>query len=139
MNLIVRSEQPKDESAIRAVNEAAFGREDEAKLVDALRDQGFARLSLVAVENDEVVGHILFSVLHIVDQKATDQCFCPRTDGSRTIQTAARDRFNIGSSEDCSFVRAKDIASSWLLDIQPTILVSDSGGVGTAADKSLRR
>jgi hypothetical protein len=34
---------PEDNEAIREVNRHAFGREDEARLVDALRDGGYAR------------------------------------------------------------------------------------------------
>lgn len=71
MSCTVRPERPEDVPAIRAVVEAASGREDEVKLVDALRDRGFVRLSLVAVEDVEIVGHILFSELDIVDQKSS--------------------------------------------------------------------
>jgi predicted N-acetyltransferase YhbS len=34
---------PEDNEAIREVNRQAFGREDEPRLVDALRDGGYAR------------------------------------------------------------------------------------------------
>jgi putative acetyltransferase len=71
LSCTVRPERPEDVPAIRAVVEAASGREDEVKLVDALRDRGFVRLSLVAVEDVEIVGHILFSELDIVDQKSS--------------------------------------------------------------------
>lgn len=71
MSLIVRRERPDDVSAIRAVNQAAFGQEEEGKLVDALRSEGFVRYSLVAEEDGKVVGHILFSDLHIVGQQAS--------------------------------------------------------------------
>ena len=71
MSCTVRPERSEDVPAIRAVVEAASGREDEVKLVDALRDRGFVRLSLVAVEDVEIVGHILFSELDIVDQKSS--------------------------------------------------------------------
>jgi len=37
MFVIVRPEAPEDRDAIRAVNRLAFGQEDEATLVDALR------------------------------------------------------------------------------------------------------
>lgn len=40
---------------------AAFDTETEAKLVDALRDAGAHRVSLVATFNDEIAGHILFT------------------------------------------------------------------------------
>jgi putative acetyltransferase len=61
----VRRERPDDGPAVRRVNEAAFGRAAEADLVDALRDHGKATLSLVAVLQDRVVGHILFSPVTI--------------------------------------------------------------------------
>jgi putative acetyltransferase len=61
----VRRERPDDVPAVRRVNEAAFGRAVEADLVDALRDRGTATLSLVAVLQDRVVGHILFSPVTI--------------------------------------------------------------------------
>jgi putative acetyltransferase len=61
VNVKIRDEQPGDASAILAVNEAAFGRPDEARLVDALRADGAAIVSLVAEIESEVVGHILFS------------------------------------------------------------------------------
>jgi putative acetyltransferase len=69
--LQVRPERSEDISAIRAVHDAAFGRPDEGKLVDALRTEGCARVSVVADEEGQVVGHILFSALEIVGQQPT--------------------------------------------------------------------
>lgn len=57
----VRPEQPQDISAIRSVNEQAFERRKEADLVDALREGCPDTLSLVAVLDGRVVGHIMFS------------------------------------------------------------------------------
>lgn len=59
----VRPETPADHAAIRAVNEQAFGRPNEANLVDALRASPafIPGLSLVAVQEGRVVGHVLFS------------------------------------------------------------------------------
>jgi putative acetyltransferase len=58
----IRDEQPDDARAIFVVNQEAFGRPDEAALVDALRQAGAAVVSLVAEdEAGEVVGHILFT------------------------------------------------------------------------------
>jgi len=54
----VRRETPQDGAAIRTVNEKAFGGPAEADLVDALRRGGALALSLVAVEADQIVGHI---------------------------------------------------------------------------------
>ena len=59
--IIVRAERPEDAAAVRRVNEQAFDSADEANLVDALREGGKVTLSLVAVEDDRVIGHILFS------------------------------------------------------------------------------
>lgn len=59
--MIVRPEKPEDIPAIRIVNEQAFGRAAEADLVDALRQNGKAPISLVAEDNGRIVGHILFS------------------------------------------------------------------------------
>src|SRR5262245_33447501 len=70
-NTKVRPEAPGDGNAVREVNRQAFGSEDEARLVDALRDGGYARLSLVAEEGGQVVGHILFSDLPIATPAGT--------------------------------------------------------------------
>jgi putative acetyltransferase len=63
----IRSEKPEDYESIYNVNKLAFKGEVEAKLVDKLRKtEGFIpELSLVATKDDEVVGHILFSIIHI--------------------------------------------------------------------------
>jgi putative acetyltransferase len=61
-SVVVRREGADDISAVRAVNEAAFGRTEEADLVDRLRNEGAVLASFVAEENGRaVVGHILFS------------------------------------------------------------------------------
>jgi len=62
----VRPERPDDIAAIRAVNEAAFGQPAEAGIVDAIRTACPATLSLVAVEDDRIVGHIFFSPVIIL-------------------------------------------------------------------------
>jgi putative acetyltransferase len=43
------------------VEAAAFGREDEALLVEAVRAEGATLVELVAEEEGQIVGHILFS------------------------------------------------------------------------------
>lgn len=65
--LIIRPEMPEDYSAIHEVNALAFGREQEARLVDTIRQSpGFTpELSLVAVDAGRVVGHVLFSPIRI--------------------------------------------------------------------------
>jgi len=57
----IREETPQDLASIRTLNELAFGRPDEASIIDSLRDACDELLSLVAIDGDEVVGHILFS------------------------------------------------------------------------------
>ncbi|MBO0858340.1 MAG: N-acetyltransferase [Chloracidobacterium sp.] len=59
--MTVRPEKPEDILAIRVVNERAFGRSAEADLVDGLRRNGKAILSLVGEDEGRVAGHILFS------------------------------------------------------------------------------
>jgi putative acetyltransferase len=63
--VLIRPEKHKDIAAIRNVNEQAFGSPAEADLVDALRRNGKATLSLVAEDDGQVVGHILFSPVTI--------------------------------------------------------------------------
>ena len=67
--LIVRNEKPEDIAAIHEVNEKAFGQPAEANLVDALRANGKVTISLVAVQDDRVVGHILFSPVTIESEE----------------------------------------------------------------------
>lgn len=57
----IRAEEPGDIEQVREVLRAAFRTEAESKLVDALRENGQAVISLVAVRDGEVLGHILFS------------------------------------------------------------------------------
>lgn len=61
MSVGIRAEEAGDVPGIRDVNATSFGREDEARLVDGLREEGYARLSLVAEEGGRLVGHIMFS------------------------------------------------------------------------------
>ena len=62
----IRPETAADLAAIQEVNRLAFIGEDEARLVDLLRDGGYVRVSLVAEEDGQILGHILFSDLPIV-------------------------------------------------------------------------
>jgi HAD superfamily hydrolase (TIGR01509 family) len=61
--LDIRPETPADVDAIRAVNRSAFPGPDEAGLVDLARARGKAALSLIAVNDSHVLGHIFFSPL----------------------------------------------------------------------------
>ncbi|MBY0495707.1 MAG: N-acetyltransferase [Cyanobacteria bacterium] len=57
----IRDEQRDDVDAVRDVNRQAFGHEQEGRIIDALRERGGVVLSLVAVTNGTIVGHIMFS------------------------------------------------------------------------------
>lgn len=59
--MIIREERPEDIRDIHALNEQAFGAPEEANIIDKLRDNCEGLLSLVAVEMEKIVGHILFS------------------------------------------------------------------------------
>ena len=59
--ITIRPEQPRDIAAVRAINQAAFDEPAEANIVDLLRNACPDAVSLVAVEDDRVLGHIFFS------------------------------------------------------------------------------
>jgi putative acetyltransferase len=59
--ITIRKEQRGDEEQIRLVNTCAFGQPAEADVVDTLRKACPEGVSLVAVCEDKIVGHILFT------------------------------------------------------------------------------
>lgn len=59
--MLIRDEEQKDRAAAHAVNVSAFETPAESDLVDALREQAHPVVSLVAVEDGTIVGHIMFS------------------------------------------------------------------------------
>ena len=65
---IIREERPNDRAAVRDVNIRAFGQLVEADLVDTLRERAGRFLSLVAIKDDHVVGHILFTPVMITGE-----------------------------------------------------------------------
>jgi putative acetyltransferase len=68
MQVQIRAEQPTDIPAIREVNNLAFGQTQEGQIADALRANGAVTLSLVAIVENQIVGHILYSPLSIDDK-----------------------------------------------------------------------
>jgi len=60
-HMLIRAEKAGDRDAVYAVNVSAFEASSEAKLVDTLRQQVEPVVSLVAEDNGEVIGHIMFS------------------------------------------------------------------------------
>lgn len=69
MTPVIRPETPADREAIRRVHEQAFGRVNEADLVDAVRrSPGFIPgLSLVVEQVGRIVGHVMFSTAEVWD------------------------------------------------------------------------
>lgn len=63
--LTIRRELPGDFEAVYKVNTGAFGRPDEARLVELLRTTDKVLLSLVAEKDGNVVAHALFSPIEI--------------------------------------------------------------------------
>jgi putative acetyltransferase len=61
MEYLIREEQASDVEQVRFLLQAAFTTDAESKLVDALRANGRAIISLIAVCAEDVLGHILFS------------------------------------------------------------------------------
>ncbi|MEK1893257.1 MAG: N-acetyltransferase [Rhizobium sp.] len=69
----IRPEQPSDITAIRQITKAAFAPmeysgQTEAEIVDALREASALTVSLVAVQDGAVVGHLAFSPVAIDGQ-----------------------------------------------------------------------
>lgn len=71
MTPTIRHETAADHPAVHRVHRLAFGQDDEANLVDALRAGGHARVSLVAEAEGSVVGHVLFTDLPILTDNGT--------------------------------------------------------------------
>lgn len=57
----IRREEDRDRASVYRVNEQAFARPGEARLVDALRIGAHPTISLVAEQAGQVIGHIFFS------------------------------------------------------------------------------
>ena len=86
-SFFIRPELPDDASAIFEVHLQAFAQDGESRLVNALRDDGNINpeLSLVAVHDDRIIGHILF---------------CPITIVSGTVETPALALAPLGVHQD---------------------------------------
>ncbi len=65
----IRLEQPKDLDEIRSLNNKAFGQPEEGRIVEKLRKSCIGILSLVAISNNKIVGHIMFSPVTIETQE----------------------------------------------------------------------
>lgn len=61
MNIHIRGEEAQDIAQVREVLRAAFPTDAESRLVEALRANGKAVITLVAIHAEQVLGHIMFS------------------------------------------------------------------------------
>jgi putative acetyltransferase len=66
----IRDERKEDYDAVQKVNDQAFGTPEEGRIVNKLRELCLDMLSLVAVSDGKIVGHIFFSPVTI-DHKGT--------------------------------------------------------------------
>ncbi len=66
--MIIREERQGDADRIRAVNLAAFETATEADLVNALRERATPLISLVAEDDADIIGHILFSPVTLANE-----------------------------------------------------------------------
>jgi putative acetyltransferase len=69
----IRPELPEDHADIRYITEAAFlpmtySNQAEAAIIDALRAANVLTISLVAVEDEVLIGHVAFSPVTLKDQ-----------------------------------------------------------------------
>lgn len=64
--LEIREERKDDIGFVRIVNDLAFNQKSEGNIVDKLRNSCKNILSLVAVSDQKIVGHILFSPAKII-------------------------------------------------------------------------
>ncbi|MCF4968159.1 GNAT family N-acetyltransferase [Nostoc sp. CMAA1605] len=67
----IRCEIPSDYQAINEVNRLAFAGENEVKIIEAIRHSDFyiPALSLVAEVNNQIVGHIILSYIHLIGEE----------------------------------------------------------------------
>src|SRR5262245_32800409 len=101
----IREERPEEVAEIRELTRRAFGQDAEGKIIDALRSNGAALLSLVATVNGEIVGHILYSALLVGDHQVRGAALGPmavlpehqhKGIGSKLIETGNRKLKEIG-------------------------------------------
>ncbi len=57
----IRHEEPSDLARIYEINQSAFDSHVQPMIVDKIRESGCPRISLVAMQDNEVIGHIMFS------------------------------------------------------------------------------
>ena len=72
-NLIIRPEESRDYLPITEVNNLAFGRNNEAILIEKIRNSNkyIPKLSLVAELDNKTIGYIMFSHIDLIGEKVT--------------------------------------------------------------------
>ena len=73
----IRIEEPADQEAVRQINEMAFAQGPEAAIVDKLRKSCKGYCSFVAVNQDTVIGYILFTPVTIDGSQVTGMGLAP--------------------------------------------------------------
>ena len=110
----LRPETPADGAAIAVLVEAAFGGPAEARLVGALRMAGALTLSLIAVRDGEIVGHVALSPVAVAEQDGGGRWL-----GLAPLAVApARQRQGIGRSlarRSLEFAQARGAAAVFVL------------------------
>ena len=74
MNIHIRPETVADHSQVYQLLSLAFGQDNESQLVELLRhdDCFIPGLSLVALHDQQIIGHILFTQIKIVDDSGAE-------------------------------------------------------------------
>ena len=80
MSFTIRTATPADRDAIRTVERAAFGRDDEVELVERVwgLPEYLPALEFVADEDGEVTGHVLHSIGYVVSRSDPGAAVPPR-------------------------------------------------------------
>lgn len=73
----IREETTSDQTAVRQINETAFGQAAEANVVDKLRASCDNYVSFVAIDHGTVVGHILFTPVTLGDSSLVGMGLAP--------------------------------------------------------------
>ena len=64
----IREERREDYQAVRDVNNQAFNQPQEGMIIEKIRESGVEILSLVAIIDNKIVGHIFFSPVRMEEQ-----------------------------------------------------------------------
>ena len=91
----IRAEEPGDRERVFAIQRDAFGREEEARIVDVLRATAEPQLSLVAEADGVLVGHIFFSPVVVEAPDAPPACGLAPVAVDPAHQKRGEHRFNL--------------------------------------------